>query len=152
MTVKTNKQRLWLGLIIVIGGLLMAFRLNGKRTEEQQKRDLETSIAKLLVHDYEGVKEVKFTGWGHSRETGSWGTTVVINGENEIGFSFDGLSSLEKIRGIVTDDDIEKMEKPETDTKPRIMDRIDKINKTSLVGVTVIYSKDNQEDKYGDIG
>ncbi|HEL1052020.1 TPA: hypothetical protein TVE62_000817, partial [Streptococcus equi subsp. zooepidemicus] len=113
---------------------------------EQQKRDLETSIAKLLVHDYEGVETIKFTGWGHSRETGSWGTTVVINGENEIGFSFDGLSSLEKIRGIVTDDDIEKMEKPETDTKPRIMDRIDKINKTSLVGVTVIYSKDNQED------
>ncbi|HEK9106121.1 TPA: hypothetical protein SUI30_001774 [Streptococcus equi subsp. equi] len=146
MTVKTNKQRLWLGLIIVIGAIIMVFRLNGKRTEEQQKRDLETSIAKLLVHDYEGVKEVKFTGWGHSRETGSWGTIVIINGENEIGFSFDGLSSLEKIRGIVTDDDTEKMEKPETDTKPRIMDRIDKINKTSLVGVTVIYSKDNQED------
>ncbi len=123
----------------------MVFSLNGKITEEQQKRDLETSIAKLLVHDYEGVKTIKFQGWGRSRETGSWGTTVVINGENEIGFSFAGLSSLEKIRGIVTDD-IEKMEKPETDTKPRIMDRIDTINKTSLVGVTVIYSKDNQED------
>ncbi|HEL1049270.1 TPA: hypothetical protein TVE70_001799, partial [Streptococcus equi subsp. zooepidemicus] len=132
-------------LMILIGGLLMVFSLNGKITEEQQKRDLETSIAKLLVHDYEGVKTIKFQGWGRSRETGSWGTTVVINGENEIGFSFAGLSSLEKIRGIVTDD-IEKMEKPETDTKPRIMDRIDTINKTSLVGVTVIYSKDNQED------
>ncbi|HEL1032074.1 TPA: hypothetical protein TVB55_001785, partial [Streptococcus equi subsp. zooepidemicus] len=137
--------KVFIALMILIGGLLMVFSLNGKITEEQQKRDLETSIAKLLVHDYEGVKTIKFQGWGRSRETGSWGTTVVINGENEIGFSFAGLSSLEKIRGIVTDD-IEKMEKPETDTKPRIMDRIDTINKTSLVGVTVIYSKDNQED------
>ncbi|HEL0247313.1 TPA: hypothetical protein TUD09_001583 [Streptococcus equi subsp. zooepidemicus] len=146
MTVKTNKQRLWLGLIIVIGAIIMVFNLNGKRTEEQQKRDLETSIAKLLVSDYEGVETIKFQGWGHSRETGSWGTTVIINGENEIGFSFDGLSSLEKIRGIVTDDDIEKMEKSETDTKPRIMDRVNEINATSLVGVTVIYSNNNQED------
>ncbi|HEL0571087.1 TPA: hypothetical protein TUW61_001650 [Streptococcus equi subsp. zooepidemicus] len=146
MTVKINNRKLWLGLIIAVGAMIMLFSLNGKRTEEQQKRDLETSIAKLLVSDYEGVETIKFTGWGRSRETGSWGTTVVINGENEIGFSFDGLSSLEKIRGIVTDDDTEKMEKPETDTKLRIMDRIDKINKTSLVGVTVIYSKDNQED------
>ncbi|HEL0666558.1 TPA: hypothetical protein TVJ94_000964 [Streptococcus equi subsp. zooepidemicus] len=141
-----KSTKAFVALMILIGGLFTVFSLNGKRTEEQQKRDLETSIAKLLVHDYEGVETIKFTGWGHSRETGSWGTTVVINGENEIGFSFDGLSSLEKIRGIVTDDDIEKMEKPETDTKPRIMDRIDTINKTSLVGVTVIYSKDNQED------
>src|SRR3712207_1543064 len=91
--------KVFIALMILIGGLLMAFRLNGKRTEEQQKRDLETSIAKLLVHDYEDVKEVKFTGWGHSRETGSWGTTVVINGENEIGFSFDGLSGLADISG-----------------------------------------------------
>ncbi|HEL0028017.1 TPA: hypothetical protein TUR75_001372 [Streptococcus equi subsp. zooepidemicus] len=140
-----KSTKVFIALMILIGGLLMVFSLNGKITEEQQKRDLETSIAKLLVHDYEGVKTIKFQGWGRSRETGSWGTTVVINGENEIGFSFAGLSSLEKIRGIVTDD-IEKMEKPETDTKPRIMDRIDTINKTSLVGVTVIYSKDNQED------
>ncbi|HEL0614643.1 TPA: hypothetical protein TVN69_001433 [Streptococcus equi subsp. zooepidemicus] len=146
MIANKNNRRLWLGLIIVIGAIIMVFSLNGKITEEQQKKDLETSIAKLLVHDYEGVKTIKFQGWGHSRETGSWGTTVVINGENEIGFSFAGLSSLEKIRGIVTDDDIEEMEKPETDSKPRIMDRIDKINKTSLIGVTVIYSKDNQED------
>ncbi|KIS13691.1 hypothetical protein JDBNIEOD_00669 [Streptococcus equi subsp. zooepidemicus] len=78
MTVKINNRKLWLGLIIAVGAMIMLFSLNGKRTEEQQKRDLETSIAKLLVSDYEGVETIKFTGWGHSRETGSWGTTVVI--------------------------------------------------------------------------
>ncbi|WP_394854533.1 hypothetical protein [Streptococcus equi] len=145
MTVKTNKQRLWLGLIIVIGAIIMVFRLNGKRTEEQQKRDLETSIAKLLVHDYEGVKEVKFTGWGHSRETGSWGTIVIINGENEIGFSFDGLSSLEEISSIVSDENIQLTESENAIENPRIRDRISRIQKTSLKGIDIIYSEDDKE-------
>ncbi|EQB23348.1 membrane protein [Streptococcus equi subsp. zooepidemicus SzS31A1] len=123
----------------------MAFRLNGKRTEEQQKRDLETSIAKLLVHDYEGVKEVKFTGWGHSRETGSWGTIVIINGENEIGFSFDGLSSLEEISSIVSDENIQLTESENAIENPRIRDRISRIQKTSLKGIDIIYSEDDKE-------
>ncbi|HEL1104558.1 TPA: hypothetical protein TVG23_001394, partial [Streptococcus equi subsp. zooepidemicus] len=97
-----KSTKAFIALMILIGGLFTVFSLNGKRTEEQQKRDLETSIAKLLVHDYEGVETIKFQGWGHSRETGSWGTIVVINGENEIGFSFDGLSSLEEISSIVS--------------------------------------------------
>ncbi|HEL0006076.1 TPA: hypothetical protein TT565_001388 [Streptococcus equi subsp. zooepidemicus] len=136
-----------ISLMILIGGLLMVFSLNGKITEEQQKRDLETSIAKLLVSDYEGVKTIKFQGWGHSRETGSWGTTVIINESNQMSFSFSSIKTLEDIGSTRYNPNTFKLvEKPETDTKPRIMDRIDTINKTSLVGVTVIYSKDNQED------
>ncbi|HEL1184932.1 TPA: hypothetical protein TVL29_001694, partial [Streptococcus equi subsp. zooepidemicus] len=92
---KTTKA--FIALMILIGGLFMVFSLNRKIIEEQQKRDLETSIAKLLVHDYEGVKTIKFQGWGHSRETGSWGTIVVINGENEMDFSFNNLSGLKEI-------------------------------------------------------
>ncbi|NGL83979.1 hypothetical protein G5B50_04220 [Streptococcus equi subsp. ruminatorum] len=145
MTVKTNKQRLWLGLIIVIGAIIMVFSLNGKRTEEQQKRDLETSIAKLLVSDYEGVETIKFQGWGHSRETGSWGTTVIINGENEIGFSFDGLSSLEEISSIVSDENIQLTESENAIENPRIRDRISRIQKTSLKGIDIIYSEDDKE-------
>ncbi|HEL0714893.1 TPA: hypothetical protein TUY03_001342 [Streptococcus equi subsp. zooepidemicus] len=147
MTVKINNRKLWLGLIIAVGAMIMLFSLNGKITEEQQKRDLETSIAKLLVHDYEGVKTIKFQGWGHSREAGSWGTTVIINESNQMSFSFSSIKTLEDIGSTRYNPNTFKLvEKPETDTKPRIMDRIDTINKTSLVGVTVIYSKDNQED------
>ncbi|KIS17090.1 membrane protein [Streptococcus equi subsp. zooepidemicus SzAM35] len=123
----------------------MLFSLNGKITEEQQKRDLETSIAKLLVSDYEGVKTIKFTGWGHSRETGSWGTTVVINGENEMGFSFDGLSSLEEISSIVSDENIQLTESENAIENPRIRDRISRIQKTSLKGIDIIYSEDDKE-------
>ncbi|HEL0572123.1 TPA: hypothetical protein TUW49_001441 [Streptococcus equi subsp. zooepidemicus] len=142
-----KSTKAFIALMILIGGLLMVFSLNGKRTEEQQKRDLETSIAKLLVHDYEGVKTIKFQGWGHSREAGSWGTTVIINESNQMSFSFSSIKTLEDIGSTRYNPKTFKLvEKPETDTKPRIMDRIDTINKTSLVGVTVIYSKDNQED------
>lgn len=123
----------------------MLFSLNGKITEEQQKRDLETSIAKLLVSDYEGVETIKFTGWGHSRETGSWGTIVVINGENEIGFSFDGLSSLEEISSIVSDENIQLTESENAIENPRIRDRISRIQKTSLKGIDIIYSEDDKE-------
>nr|WP_043031140.1 hypothetical protein [Streptococcus equi] len=145
MTVKTNKQRLWLGLIIVIGAIIMVFRLNGKRTEEQQKRDLETSIAKLLVHDYEGVKEVKFTGWGHSRETGSWGTIVIINGENEIGFSFDGLSGLANISGRSYHPDTFKLvEKNSLEEMGPVRYRIKDIEKVSLEGVAITYSHEKR--------
>ncbi|HEK9586803.1 TPA: hypothetical protein SVE41_002030, partial [Streptococcus equi subsp. equi] len=134
-------------LMILIGGLLMVFSLNGKITEEQQKKDLETSIAKLLVHDYEGVKTIKFQGWGHSRETGSWGTTVIINESNQMSFSFSSIKTLEDIGSTRYNPNTFKLvEKPETDSKPRIMDRMNEINATSLAGVTVIYSNNNQED------
>ncbi|MCD3433404.1 hypothetical protein KUG02_06780 [Streptococcus equi subsp. zooepidemicus] len=146
MTVKINNRKLWLGLIIAVGAMIMLFSLNDKITEEQQKKDLETSIAKLLVHDYEGVKTIKFTGWGHSRETGSWGTTVVINGENEIGFSFDGLSSLEEISSIVSDENIQLTESENAIENPRIRDRISRIQKTSLKGIDIIYSEDDKEN------
>ncbi|HEL0717441.1 TPA: hypothetical protein TUY09_001823, partial [Streptococcus equi subsp. zooepidemicus] len=140
-----KSTKAFIALMILIGGLFMVFSLNGKITEEQQKKDLETSIAKLLVHDYEGVKTIKFTGWGHSRETGSWGTIVVINGENEIGFSFDGLSSLEEISSIVSDENIQLTESENAIENPRIRDRISRIQKTSLKGIDIIYSEDDKE-------
>ncbi|CAW98599.1 putative exported protein [Streptococcus equi subsp. zooepidemicus] len=145
MTVKINNRKLWLGLIIAVGAMIMLFSLNGKRTEEQQKRDLETSIAKLLVHDYEDVKEVKFTGWGRSRETGSWGTTVVINGENEIGFSFDGLSGLADISGRSYHPDTFKLvEKNSLEEMGPVKYRIKDIEKVSLERVAVTHSHEKR--------
>ncbi|HEL0718527.1 TPA: hypothetical protein TUY07_001075 [Streptococcus equi subsp. zooepidemicus] len=130
---------------MLIGGLLMVFSLNGKITEEQQKRDLETSIAKLLVHDYEGVKTIKFQGWGHSRETGSWGTIVVINGENEIGFSFDGLSGLADISGASYHPDTFKLvEKNSLEEMGAVKYRIKDIEKVSLEGVAITYSHEER--------
>ncbi|HEL0443952.1 TPA: hypothetical protein TVS37_001842 [Streptococcus equi subsp. zooepidemicus] len=141
ITVKTNKQRLWLGLIIVIGAIIMVFSLNRKIIEEQQKRDLETSIAKLLVHDYEGVETIKFQGWGRSRETGSWGTIVVINGENEMDFSFNNLSGLKEISSTSYHPDTFKLvEKSGIEDLEPIMYRVRDIEKVSLKGIRIIHS------------
>ncbi|KIQ75236.1 membrane protein [Streptococcus equi subsp. zooepidemicus] len=127
--------------MILIGGLLMVFSLNGKITEEQQKRDLETSIAKLLVSDYEGVKTIKFQGWGHSRETGSWGTTVIINSENRMSLSFDRLSGLKEISGSSYHPDTFKLvEKSGIEELEPIMYRVRDIEKVSLKGIRIIHS------------
>ncbi|HEL0758569.1 TPA: hypothetical protein TVE67_001459, partial [Streptococcus equi subsp. zooepidemicus] len=74
-----------------------------------------------------------------------WGTIVVINGENEIGFSFDGLSSLEEISSIVSDENIQLTESENAIENPRIRDRISRIQKTSLKGIDIIYSEDDKE-------
>ncbi|HEL0568143.1 TPA: hypothetical protein TUT08_000622 [Streptococcus equi subsp. zooepidemicus] len=140
-----KSTKAFIALMILIGGLLMVFSLNGKITEEQQKRDLETSIAKLLVHDYEGVKTIKFQGWGHSRETGSWGTIVVINGENEIGFSFDGLLGLADISGASYHPDTFKLvEKNSLEEMGAVKYRIKDIEKVSLEGVAITYSHEER--------
>ncbi|HEL0623480.1 TPA: hypothetical protein TVL46_001733 [Streptococcus equi subsp. zooepidemicus] len=145
MTVKINNRKLWLGLIIAVGAMIMLFSLNGKIIEEQQKRDLETSIAKLLVSDYEGVKTIKFQGWGRSRETGSWGTTVVINGENEMGFSFDGLSGLADISGRSYHPDTFKLvEKNSLEEMGPVKYRIKDIEKVSLERVAVTHSHEKR--------
>ncbi|HEK9985067.1 TPA: hypothetical protein TT553_001960, partial [Streptococcus equi subsp. zooepidemicus] len=121
------------------------FSLNCKIIEEQQKRDLETSIAKLLVHDYEGVKTIKFQGWGRSRETGMWGTTVVINGESEIGFSFDGLSGLADISGRSYHPDTFKLvEKNSLEEMGPVKYRIKDIEKVSLERVAITYSHEKR--------
>ncbi|MFP9226318.1 hypothetical protein RIM63_00840 [Streptococcus equi subsp. zooepidemicus] len=136
-----KSTKAFIALMILIGGLFMVFSLNGKRTEEQQKRDLETSIAKLLVHDYEGVETIKFQGWGHSRETGSWGTTVIINGESRMSLSFDRLSGLKEISGSSYHPDTFKLvEKSGIEDLDPIMYRVKDIEKVSLKGIRIIHS------------
>ncbi|HEL0019721.1 TPA: hypothetical protein TT917_000719 [Streptococcus equi subsp. zooepidemicus] len=142
-----KSTKAFIALMILIGGLFTVFSLNGKRTEEQQKRDLETSIAKLLVHDYEGVETIKFTGWGHSRETGSWGTTVIVNIENEVGFTFSDLSGLKEISSIVfSPSKKDLVEKKEAIENPHIFDRIDSIKDTSIDEVKITYFSKNKGD------
>ncbi|KIS10035.1 hypothetical protein [Streptococcus equi] len=141
-----KSTKVFIALMILIGGLFTVFSLNGKRTEEQQKRDLETSIAKLLVHDYEDVKEVKFTGWGYSRETGSWGTTVIINGESRMSLSFDRLSGLKEISSTSYHPDTFKLvEKSGIEELEPIMYRVKDIEKVSLKGIRIIHSAERGE-------
>lgn len=135
--------------ILVIGGLMMFFSLNGDKqlSKEEQEYQLEVQIAKMLVNDYEDVETIEFQGWGHSLETGMWGTTVIVNNSNEVGFSFSRLSSLEEMAGIVfSPSDSELTEKLSKKNMPKLKDRIADIHKVSLRDLVIRYSKDSKED------
>ncbi|MDG3132915.1 hypothetical protein MKL26_07790 [Streptococcus suis] len=140
-------MKIFIIVAVIVGGITMFFSLNGKITEEKQKRELETSIAKMIVNDYEGVKKIEFTGWGHSPETGMWGTTVIINGDNRMSLSFDDLSSLEKISvSSYHPNTFKLIESKNIIAYPRIDDRLEKIHQTSLKGVEIIYSENSKEE------
>ncbi|MBF0777443.1 hypothetical protein E4T82_01655 [Streptococcus cuniculi] len=138
-----KKRKLWtliLALVVIIGGITM-FTLNQKMTENQQKRELETSIAKLLVHDYENVKEIEFKGWGYSRETGTWGTTVIVNANSQINLSFSGLSTLKEIYSIRYNPSTFKLkEKVNIERLEPIKDRVTEIESVSLNDIEVKHS------------
>ncbi|MGT2772426.1 hypothetical protein [Streptococcus marimammalium] len=124
------------------------FSLNQEKTDTQenlaeQQHALETSIAKYLVSDYEGVEEIEFTKWGHSKETGSWNIIVLINKSNDISLSFDGLSGLEDFSGAVYSPETFKLiKKPEVENLPGASFRVDDIEKISLINIKITYSKD----------
>ncbi|MDG3132913.1 hypothetical protein MKL26_07780 [Streptococcus suis] len=136
-----KRMKIFIIVAVIVGGITMFFSLNGKMTEEKQKRELETSIAKMIVNDYEGVKKIEFTGWGHSPETGMWGTTVIINHDSKISLSFNDLSGLEEISGMKYNLETFKLTRKIelNDSKP-IRDRVIEIEKTSIKNVKVIYS------------
>ncbi|MCU9533536.1 hypothetical protein [Streptococcus sp. CSL10205-OR2] len=124
------------------------FSLNQEKTDTQenlaeQQHALETSIAKWFVSDYENVEEIEFTGWGYSPETGSWGTIVIINKNNRISLSAESLTDIEKIDGLTYHPEEFKLEKnPEIENLPPIRYRVEDIEKISLEGITITYSKD----------
>ncbi|MCU9533535.1 hypothetical protein [Streptococcus sp. CSL10205-OR2] len=133
------------------------FSLNQEKTDTQenlaeQQHALETSIAKWFVNDYEGVEEIEFTGWGHSPETGSWGTTVIINKDNEISLSFSGLSGLEELTGITYYYyEFHLEERPGVEDLPSARYRSESIEKISLTNIKITYSKDYKENYDGNI-
>ncbi|MCU9533539.1 hypothetical protein N7659_03245 [Streptococcus sp. CSL10205-OR2] len=124
------------------------FSLNQEKTDTQenlaeQQHALETSIAKMFVSDYEDVKEIEFTKWGHSKETGDWYMIVIVNQDNEISLAFDSLSSLEELSSSVySSDTFQLIEKSEIKNLPAVRYRVEDIEKISLEGITITYSKD----------
>ncbi|MCU9533538.1 hypothetical protein N7659_03240 [Streptococcus sp. CSL10205-OR2] len=128
------------------------FSLNQEKTDTQenlaeQQYALETSIAKMFVSDYEDVKEIEFTKWLYSSNTSSWYITVIINNDNEINLSFDSLLGLEELSSSVFSSETFKLIKKSGIENPMVVNsRLESIQKTSLEGVKIIYSKNQKED------
>ncbi|MGT2950950.1 hypothetical protein BU202_06605 [Streptococcus cuniculi] len=78
-------------LIVVIGGLLMALRLNGeiqKQKEEQRNREYEVSLVKALKNTYRDIEEIRMSSPVYAKPPGDWSCYVEIefSDEEKVGY------------------------------------------------------------------
>ncbi|MEW6857870.1 hypothetical protein DIY14_01645 [Streptococcus iniae] len=114
-----NKRLLGIVAILVIligGGVAMKSIFTGEEIPKDNSsisskdRDnelkIETELAKKIISEYDGVKKIEFSNWGHSEKTGIYSKMATINNEDQISYSFDDNKSINSLRGYVTDDDM----------------------------------------------
>jgi len=86
-------------VIILIGGVFMAFSLNGNRTKHKEEfREKQEKIALYLINNFEltngeEIKEIKVLALTKHHMTGIWNCTFLINGKFKISF---GLENYER--------------------------------------------------------
>jgi len=74
-------------VIILIGGVFMAFSLNGNRAKHKEEfREKQEKIALYFVNNYEltngeKIKEIKITNYRKNHMTGIWDCILLINGK-----------------------------------------------------------------------
>ncbi|MEB3073106.1 hypothetical protein [Parvimonas sp. C2] len=74
-------------VIILIGGVFMAFSLNGNRAKHKEEfRERQDRIALYFVNNYEltngeKIKEIKITNYRKNYMTGIWDCILLINGK-----------------------------------------------------------------------
>ncbi|MEB3024400.1 MULTISPECIES: hypothetical protein [unclassified Parvimonas] len=74
-------------VIILIGGVFMAFSLNGNRAKHKEEfRERQERLALYFVNNYEltngeEIKEIKITSFFKNKMTGSWRCSFLINGK-----------------------------------------------------------------------
>lgn len=96
-----TRKRLWtiITSILVVGGLVMVFSLNGEKTlnKEEYKAKLlrqeQENIAIYLVNEYENIKSIEFDDFQENDKTGYLYFYVYINQDILIRISFDEYGS-----------------------------------------------------------
>ena len=74
-------------VIILIGGVFMAFSLNGNRAKHKEEfREKQEKIALYFVNNFElangeEIKEIKITSFRKNHVTGTWYCDFLINGK-----------------------------------------------------------------------
>ena len=78
-------------VIILIGGVFMAFSLNGNRAKHKEEfRERQERIALYFVNNFElangdEIKEIKVLSLTKNHMTGSWHYSLLINGKYYVG-------------------------------------------------------------------
>ena len=87
-------------VIILIGGVFMAFSLNGNRAKHKEEfREKQEKIALYFVNNYElangeEIKEIKVLGLRKNHMTGTWHCTLLINDKFKISFALENYETV----------------------------------------------------------
>lgn len=110
-------------ILVIGGGVAMKSIFTGeeilKESSSISSKDrnnelkIEKELAKKIISEYDGVKTIEFSGWGHSEKTGSYSKMATINNKDQISYSFDDNKTINSLVGYVTDDDIHIKERKE---------------------------------------
>ena len=83
-----KKIYIFIGVVIIlIGGVFMAFSLNGNRTKHKEEfRERQERLALYFVNNYEltngeEIKEIKVLSLTKNHMTGYWHCNILINGK-----------------------------------------------------------------------
>ncbi|MEB3025801.1 MULTISPECIES: hypothetical protein [unclassified Parvimonas] len=74
-------------VIILIGGVFMAFSLNGNRAKHKEEfRERQERLALYLINNFEltngeEIKEIKITSYRKNHMTGIWDCSILVNGK-----------------------------------------------------------------------
>ena len=109
-------------VIILIGGVFMAFSLNGNRAKHKEEfRERQERLALYFVNNYEltngeEIKKIKITSYRKDLMTGYWDCDLLINGK----YYADILESYEKKQILSVgyqDEEFKEIKPPKNNTK-----------------------------------
>ncbi|MBF0778252.1 hypothetical protein [Streptococcus cuniculi] len=68
-------------LLFILGGIIMAFSINGqmqKAAEEKRNREYEVSLVKALKNSYRDIQEIELSSPDYSVPPGNWSCVVKL--------------------------------------------------------------------------
>ncbi|PNY19855.1 hypothetical protein [Streptococcus parauberis] len=108
-------------ILVIGGGVAMKSIFTGeeipKESSSISSKDrnnelkIEKELAKKIISEYDGVKTIEFSGWGHSEKTGIYSKMATINNKDQISYSFDDNKSINSLSDFSYDDDIHLRER-----------------------------------------
>ena len=110
-------------VIILIGGVFMAFSLNGNREKHKEEfREKQEKIALYFVNNYEltngeEIKEIKITSFKKRYMTGYWRCTFLVNNKFKIAFTLENYETAKIEVVSYKDGEFKKIKPPKNNNK-----------------------------------
>ena len=110
-------------VIILIGGVFMAFSLNGNREKHKEEfRERQDRIALYFVNNYElsngeEIKKIKVLSLTKHHMTGIWGCELLINDKFNISLALENYEIVKIGSATYQGEEIKRIKPPKNSTK-----------------------------------